>query len=206
MFSFASASGGLFSRNGCVEVIARHRNGAASTGELELEHDLVTNAERRFARGQVEAPHAAKAFGVDLANAVEVGHEATVPVLQRIGIVIAQYLYIGDDEPRALDHADHLRHRRRIAPGKNVMFDPGIGDVRRRTAADGVHQCDAAVVQAVPQVLEILAIVRYAYMLEHSHRYDPVKAALNVTVILQSKLRVAGKARFAGAPAGLRLL
>ena len=97
--AFGVAQAALLAR----DIVARHRHHALPLGELDLEHHQVLLAERHFRRRQIELPHAHKAPVVNALDLLAVGEEALAPGLQRLGVMQAQDLDVGDQQAGLLD-------------------------------------------------------------------------------------------------------
>lgn len=175
---------------GLADIVAGHRQHVVPARQLDLEVDEVLPAERGFRAGEVELPHAAEAFVVDRLDLVAVGHEALAPRLQRLGIVQPQDFDVGDREAGALDMRHHLRQRRDVAAGEDVLADEGVGGGRRRGAADGVQQHHPVRLQQRGAFVEEGAVLGDADMLEHADRDDAVEPLRQVAVVAQLDMDV----------------
>ena len=81
------------------DVVAGHRHHALPLGQLHLEHHHGLLAEGHLGRGEIELPHPHEALVVEPLDLLAMGEEALAPVLQRLGVVQAQDLDVGDQEP-----------------------------------------------------------------------------------------------------------
>ena len=118
-----------------INIVARHRYYALALGDLYLQHHHGLLAERHFGGRQVEFPHAHETGIVETLNLLAMRKEACAPVLQRLGIVQAQNLDIGDKQARALDRGQaramlgesYGRASRILALLSALAFAAGIG-------------------------------------------------------------------------------
>src|SRR5262245_1711821 len=111
------------------DVVARHRDYALALGELELAHHHSLLAERHFRGGEIELPHPYETGIVEALNFFAMSEETRAPVLERLGVVQAQDLDIGDQKARLLHCGQHLGQGRNIAAGEDVFGDPRVGNV-----------------------------------------------------------------------------
>ena len=88
-------------------------------------------AKGSLAGRQIELPHAAEPVIVNSRHSGPVGHEPVPPDAQGLGVMQAQDLDIGHDEPAFLDRRENLGHGGNVAAGKDVFLDPGGGGPRR---------------------------------------------------------------------------
>src|SRR4030095_16875205 len=86
-----------------VNVIPRPGHAIQLPRELRLKNHEAAVAERQFARGKVEFPHAAKPLIVDPAIMSVARQKALTPVTKRFSIVQAEDLQIGENQTRTLD-------------------------------------------------------------------------------------------------------
>ena len=122
--------------------------------------------------------------------------------LQRLGVVQPQDLDVGDQQAGALDRGQHLRQRRDVAAGEDVLGDPGVGDVRPLRAADRMQQHDAVVGQQLGALAEKGVVEHQADVLEHADRNDAVEFFLQVAIVLHAEIDRAGQVFFSRALAG----
>ena len=129
------------------------------------------------------------------------------PQAQRLGVVQAQDLDVGDPQAKPLDHRQHLGQRGRVAAREDVLPDKGVGRARPVDAADRMQQRDSVVGQQVAYRAEELGIVPDADVLEHADRDDPVEPAAERAVIAQLEADAVGETGTRCAlPADLELL
>src|SRR5579875_3304612 len=69
-----------------ADIIARERHRIDTAGELELGDHQPAMAEAHLAAGEIEFPHAAEPFVIDIADHGPPGEEALAPVAERLGI------------------------------------------------------------------------------------------------------------------------
>ncbi len=133
--------------------------------------------------------------------------EALPPMGERHRVVQAQDLDVGHHQAGLLDRTHHFGERRRIAAGKDVLAQPGIGGARRIDPADGVQERHPVLGQEPLHRAEILGVVAHANMLEHADRDDAVEAAGLFTIVAHMEADPVGETGLAH-PLGrhLRLL
>ena len=102
-------------------IVAGDRQGVDLLGQLQLEDHHVRSRKATSQSREVELPHPAEALVVDRGDLGALGLEALAPVAQRLGVVQAQDLDVGDPQARLLDRRQHLRQRRDIAAGEDVF-------------------------------------------------------------------------------------
>src|SRR3974390_1730441 len=90
------------------DIVARHRHHALSFRELDLAIHHVLLTERHFRSRQIELPHPHKALIVNALDLLAMDQEPRAPVLQRLGVMQAQDLHIGDEQPGSLDRWKNL--------------------------------------------------------------------------------------------------
>src|SRR3546814_969348 len=88
-------------------------------------------AKRRFARQQVELPHAAEAL-TELVDEVGAGClEAVVPLRQCFGVMQSPDFEIVQEQAAFFQHRQGFGRGRDVATGKDVFADPGIATAGR---------------------------------------------------------------------------
>ncbi len=107
-----------------VHVIPRQGHAVPLPRELRLKNHQTTVAERQFARGKVEFPHAAKPLIVDPAIMSVARQKALTPVTKRLSMVQAQDLQIGENQTRTLDDWRDLRESGNVSSRENVLSCP----------------------------------------------------------------------------------
>ena len=75
---------------------------------------------------RVELPHPAEALVVERAGLVPVRHESLAPVPERLGVVQAPDLNVGDQQTAPLDGRHRLAEGRYVAPGKMYLEIHGL--------------------------------------------------------------------------------
>ncbi len=111
-----------------VNVIPRQGHAIQLPRELRLKNHQTAVAERQFARGKVEFPHAAKPLIVDPAIMSVARQKALTPVTKRFSIVQAQDLQIGENQTRTLDDWRDLRESGNVSSRENVLSCPCTRD------------------------------------------------------------------------------
>ena len=156
-------------------------------------------SERGLRGGEIELPHPAEALVIDAGDLGAVREEALAPGLQRLGVVEPQDLDVGRLQPDLVDHRQHLRHRRDVAAGEDVLLDPGVGVARAVEAADRVEHHDAVRREQVAAGVEKGAVVADADMLEHADRDDAVERPVDLAIVAEKKAHAVGEAALARA-------
>src|ERR1700680_4270019 len=141
--------------------------------------------ESHLAGDQIELPHPAEPLVVESGDPIPVLQEATVPVLERLGIVQAQNLDVGREQSRLLNRRHDLRQGRNIGPWEDVLADEGIDRRGLVEAAGGMEQANAVIVQQVSDLAEELAIVPLSDVFEHADGDDPVEGPRLLAVIAE---------------------
>jgi hypothetical protein len=77
--------------------------------------------ESHLAGNELELPHPADSFVIESCDPIPALQEATVPVLERLGIVQAQNLDVGREQSRLLNRRHDLRQRRNIGPWEDCL-------------------------------------------------------------------------------------
>ena len=114
-----------------IKIVARRRHRILAFGQLELEHHETARAKDGLATGQIELPHPAKSFVIEFPGLFTVLHEAFAPVFERVGVVVAQNLYVRDVETGLLDCTQYFGKGREVSSREYVLGNPGIGRGRR---------------------------------------------------------------------------
>src|SRR5262245_10970215 len=185
-----------------LDVVARQRHAVDALGQLDLEHHVTVRAEGDLAADQIKLPHAAEALVIDRADAVAMLVEAAAPLAQRFGIVQTQDLDIRDPQASALDDRQNFGERWDIAAREDVFADPGTGGAGTVGAANRVEQGDAVVGQQIAHLVEELAVVVDADMLEHADRDDAVELAGLLAIVAQVEPDAVAEAGAGGALVG----
>src|SRR4051794_14195518 len=81
---------------GAAAVVAGERHDVPAGRELDLEHLAVLVAEGDLAGREVELPHPAEPLVVERPDLVPVAPEAVAPAPERLRVVEAQHLDVGD--------------------------------------------------------------------------------------------------------------
>ena len=157
-------------------------------------------AEGDLGTDQIHLPHPAEPLVVELAYPLAVVLETAPPGAQRLGVVEAQDLDVGDPQPGPLGFGDDLGQGRRIAAREDVLAQPGVGRARSVHAADRVQQGDPVGRQELAQPAEIGRVLVDPDMLEHADRDDAVVASGLLAVVAQVKPHPVAEARRRGAP------
>jgi len=185
---------GQVARSQLDHVIARQRNGVLLPGQLHLEDHLAAIAEAELASGQIEFPTSGRNARVERPHHVAVGREA---LTRRAGSrhSAAEYFDVGDTTADGLNGLHHLGQRRRVAAREDILLQPGVGAARAVHGADRMQQGDAVIRQQVLQLLEELAVVRHADMLEaRRRRYGRRRATLPIVAAVE-RTRSPGRRR-----------
>ena len=145
-------------------------------------------AEGGLRSGQIELPHPAEAFVVNLERFLAPRHKAPPPFAQRLGVVKTQDFDICHHQAGRFHRGGHFAQGRDVAAGEDIFGDPGVGRRRRIESADGVDQRHAVLCEQPVHVSEILRIVTDAHMLEHAHRDDAIETRFEQAIVLQAEL------------------
>src|SRR5690606_24097547 len=119
-------------------VITGEGKGIGPLGKLYLEHDAATMAEDELDEGEVEFPDSAESLAVVAGDLGPTRGKALAPGLQRLGVVKAEDLDVGDPQSRGLDGGQHFRQGRDISAGKDIFGDPRLGAPAGPVDADGM--------------------------------------------------------------------
>src|SRR5690606_27558938 len=141
--------------------------------------------EAHLATCQIHLPHAAEAFVVEFSHLVTMCLKALVPMPQRLGIVEAENFDVCGEETTFFHRSRHLRERRNVRAGEDILANEGVDRAGLVKAADGVKHANAVVCQQLADLGEKLVVVRFTYVLEHANRNDPVIGPVFVAVIHQ---------------------
>ena len=90
-------------------------------------------------------------------------------------------------ESVALDGREHLRERRRVSAGEDVLSQPWARRAWRTHVSDGVQQNHAIVRHQLVHFCEELVIALHTDVLKHAHRYNAIEPLLELAVVPQLK-------------------
>ena len=90
--------------------------------QLQLHHHALLAAEKIFTAEKIELPHADKVRTITVFNRGSVLEKPEAPVLQRLGIMTAHHLHIGDFQAPPVGCANELFYRRQIATREYIYF------------------------------------------------------------------------------------
>ncbi len=171
-------------------VIARQRHRIDFLGNLDLKHDRIFEAEGAFGSCEIEFPHPAEALVVKRRRLLPPGEKALAPMAQGLGIMQPQDFDVRHEQPRPFDRGHDLGKRGNIAAGENIFRHPGIGGRGGAFMTDRMEKRDALVVEQPGHLLEEGIIIADADMFEHADRNDAVEPRMDLTIVLEQKLRL----------------
>ena len=90
------------------DIVAGDRQRIEPPGQLDLMHDQPLMAETAFGGGKVEFPHPREALVIQRHRFLPPGQKPLAPMAQGFGVMQAQHLDIGDDQPVALNGGQHF--------------------------------------------------------------------------------------------------
>jgi hypothetical protein len=130
-------------------------------------------------------PHAEHGLVVASGEPRTVRAEARKPLERRVGIVLREVLDIKNGEPIALEAGGDLRQERLVGIWEHIFLDEGIVAIAVRTAANRVHEPQAARCETPGDGPEVRAVPTPRHMLQHSNADDSVVFASDTTEIAE---------------------
>ncbi|CAG0880821.1 unnamed protein product [Cyprideis torosa] len=158
----------------------------AILGQDYLAEIDLARFESSSTREQIEVPHAVEFLSILVLDLRPDIDKVLVPGQERVVVVVAEDMQVlHDEEPVAVLHVVGVE--RELPVGEDVGVDPflSLDDVLVQES-DRLDQMQTIVLQAAVRDFEVVAVVLFANVFEHSHRETSVEFSTGISVVFQT--------------------